>query len=571
MNSSIGWTLLGKCFSACALFAVLAVSPPLTAAQIEPAETNQQTIDRLVLEAGQAYAQRDFDLSLRRYSAGIDRGEESGTLAFNAACSASLAGRKDRAFEFLSMARERGWIDSKHLKGDADLTPLHADPRWSPLVERFEAAAKLNESRWDSKAFRTPYVDDLSDAEKAAGLSKLWAEAKFNFVNFHLVPELDWDAEYMAYMPRVLEAKSTIEYFRLLEEFVAKLHDGHTNVNLPPKLRKEFDATPGIQTRLMEGKVYVVSFSDPSLAESVDGAPGLEVGQRLLKINGIPVMEYAERKIKPYMSASTPQDLKVRTFEKSLLRGPLKEKLALELQQQDGTPFTVSVSRQSQSPVAKFMSKPPAFELAMLEGNIAHVKLNSFATNKAATEFAKAFEELSKADGIILDVRENGGGNSGVGREILSFLTNRPFRTTRWYTLQYRPTFRAWNRQVLFPHGTDFGMSSADGEHHYRKPVVMLIGPKTYSAAEDMVASFDMLNRGKIIGQATGGSTGQPLSFPLPGGASARVCTKHDSYADGTEFVGKGILPDITVEPTIEGIRIQRDPALVAAILELSK
>ena len=87
----------------------------------------------------------------------------------------------------------------------------------------------------------------------------------------------------------------------------------------------------------------------------------------------------------------------------------------------------------------------------------------------------------------------------------------------------------------------------------------MLIGGDTFSAAEDMAAAFDMLERGKLIGQPTGGSTGQPLMFALPGGGRARVCTKHDSYADGTEFVGVGVQPDIVVKLTLEDFRKKID------------
>lgn len=529
-------------------------------------ETNQQAIARLVAEAGDAYKKKNFELSALRYSEAMDRGEDSSTVAYNAACSAALGGDTDQAFEFLNIARERGWLDSRYLKRDADLNSLHSDARWDQAVKQFEAAAKLNESRWQSKAFQTPFADNLSDSEKVAGLSKLWAEVKFNFVNFHLVPTLDWDAEYMAYMPKVLQTKSTLEYYRLLEKLVAKLRDGHTNVYLPQQLNTEYNARPGLRTRLINGKVYVVSISDAAIK-----AAGGNVGQQLLTIDGVPVLDYAHQNIKPYMSASTPQDLAIRTYESYLLRGPIKKDISLQLAESDGTRIELTVNRKAQNRILQFMSGPAAFEWKMLEGDIAHVKLNSFGTNKAATAFANAFDELSKADGVVLDVRQNGGGNSGVGWQILGFLTDKPFQTTRWHTLQYRPTFRARNQKPLSKLGGVSGTVSADAVHHYKKPVVMLIGPKTFSAAEDMVVAFDMLDRGKIIGLATGGSTGQPFMFPLPGGGQARVCTKHDSYADGTEFVGKGIQPDIEVAETIDDVRSHSDRTLQAALAELSK
>jgi hypothetical protein len=60
--------------------------------------------------------------------------------------------------------------------------------------------------------------------------------------------------------------------------------------------------------------------------------------------------------------------------------------------------------------------------------------------------------------------------------------------------------------------------------------VLVLTSARTYSAAEDFVVAFDAMQRGRIVGEATGGSTGQPLLFDLPGGGKARICTKRDSY-----------------------------------------
>jgi C-terminal processing protease CtpA/Prc len=72
------------------------------------------------------------------------------------------------------------------------------------------------------------------------------------------------------------------------------------------------------------------------------------------------------------------------------------------------------------------------------------------------------------------------------------------------------------------------------------------------------VVAFAQMGRGIVVGEPTGGNTGQPLSFPLPGGGSARVRTKHDRFADGTEFIGVGIRPSVVVHPSLAGIRAGR-------------
>jgi C-terminal processing protease CtpA/Prc len=74
------------------------------------------------------------------------------------------------------------------------------------------------------------------------------------------------------------------------------------------------------------------------------------------------------------------------------------------------------------------------------------------------------------------------------------------------------------------------------------------------------------MKRGTIIGEPTGGSTGQPLIFDLPGGGYARVCSKHDRYPDGKEFVGVGVQPNVVVHPNIADFRAGRDTVLLAAL-----
>ena len=100
---------------------------------------------------------------------------------------------------------------------------------------------------WESPAMKTPFKPDLSVEEKIAGLSKFWSEAKYNFINFHLVSNLDWDKTYLEFIPKVLAAKSTLEYYKVLQMLCAKLKDGHTYVYLPDELSTKLPPAPRFQ------------------------------------------------------------------------------------------------------------------------------------------------------------------------------------------------------------------------------------------------------------------------------------------------------------------------------------
>ncbi|MEN1786373.1 MAG: S41 family peptidase [Bacteroidota bacterium] len=99
--------------------------------------------------------------------------------------------------------------------------------------------------------------------------------------------------------------------------------------------------------------------------------------------------------------------------------------------------------------------------------------------------------------------------------------------------------------------------------------VVLLIGNNTASAAEDFLIAAESIALGQTVGENTFGSTGQPMFMRLPGGGSARICTKRDMYPDGKEFVGYGIKPDIVVEASIQDFIAGTDKAMEVAIKTL--
>jgi len=211
-----------------------------------------------------------------------------------------------------------------------------------------------------------------------------------------------------------------------------------------------------------------------------------------------------------------------------------------------------------------FQTKWRRFESRRLPGEIAYVALNTFSDQKVMQDFDAAFDSLRDSAALILDVRDNGGGSSGFGWHVLSYLTDQPISTSQWRTRDYRPADRAWGRPERWFSGPPSSIPPQSSKL-YTKPVVVLISPRTFSAAEDFAVVFADMKRGKIIGEPSGGSTGQPLSFGLPGGGSARVCTKQDRYPSGRDFVGVGVRPDVLVRPTIGDVRDGRDTVLEAA------
>jgi carboxyl-terminal processing protease len=522
-----------------------------TAQSADPAQLAEQAM--------KAYTAKDFPRSADLFAAAASADAENPALFYNAACSAALAGRTDEAFSRLQSAADLGWGTAGQLAKDTDLVSLHADPRWRRLLDSMERAAVQRDRLWDNPAFASHWNVPLTEDQRVAGLSRLWSEAKYNFANFDLVPDLDWDAAYLQALPRVRAAASNEAYYRELQAFAALLRDGHTGVYAEKEAMDAWDARPGVDTLLLEGRVIVRDVFDPALQGT-----GLQPGWEIVAVEGQPVREYAAAEVDRYMSGSAPQDRAMRTFEYFLLSGRGDTPVRIAARDLQGTDHQLVLPRMAAGPRYAAQPRKASFEWKLLPGNVALVTLRSFGNDSAADEYLKHFEQIARADAVVFDLRDNSGGNSGVGYRILATIAGKPFLTSAWRTRDYRPTFRAWKRGDMSYRG-DPGEIAPDATHRYDKPVLVLTSARTYSAAEDFVVAFDAMHRGRIVGETTGGSTGQPLAVALPGGAFVRICTKRDTYPDGREFVGVGIKPQVPARPTVADFRAGRDPVLEAA------
>ena len=484
---------------------------------------------------------------------------------YNTACYFALVGKASMAFRYLDKAIEEGYSNTPNTEKDEDLLSLHADARWAPMLKEMEenrlrqqktARTFFNQkSFWESAQFVTPYQPNISENEKIAGLSKLWSEIKYNFVNFDVAPDVNIDSLYFTYLPKVRHSASTKEYYLVLSEMAAALRDGHTNVYMPPALTDSVYARPLVRTRLIEDKVIVIGVYDK--------AQGIKVGQEVLQVNGIPVKEYATRYVNPYQSSSTGQDKIVRGYDYALLAGALHEPLRLQLKDASGKVSEQAIARVKPAERSAALQVPP-FEYRLLPGNIAYVALNTFGNDSAAKAFAAQYEEISKAKAVIFDVRNNGGGNTSVGWAILRYFVDKPALVHTSYTRDYKPTYRAWGRNQQPDLNRSWFMPGK--QKPYAGQVIVLTSARTFSAAEDFVAAFKTMKRGLVLGEATGGSSGQPMFITLPGNGTARICTKRDMLGDETEFVGVGIQPDKIVSPAISDVRKGVDTELQAAI-----
>lgn len=470
-------------------------------------------------------------------------------ILYNLACGHALLQHPDEALAFLTEAVETGWLSSDQVERDTDLESLRSTAAFAALIGELKSQHRI----WDTPAIGLRYQNQLPEEVRVAGLSKLWMEVKLNFVYFDRVPELDWDSLYLAFLPKVREARSTLQYYRTLAMLCAMLQDGHTSVTPPQELWPHLWSNPKITTQLVDGHVVITRVRSDSLKRA-----GVRVGMEVMTVDGVPVTKYTEELVAPYLSISGPQSRKAQVYTYNLLSGDSGRPVTLGLSDGSGKVRGVPLPRRYEWP------NDPSFEWRKLKSGIIYVNIRSFGSDSVATAFDNIIDTIRASQGLIIDVRDNGGGNSDIGYHILGYLVDSTYTTLQARTRSYSSQDRVWGRAIEWE-TQDFRLEPV-GTVPYRGSVAVLAGERTGSAAETFLVAFDVIKRGKIIGEPSTGSDGQPLLFDLPGGITARVCCKACSYPDGKQYVGVGVQPHQLVYPTVDDFRKGNDPVLEAAV-----
>jgi Peptidase family S41/Tricorn protease C1 domain len=144
--------------------------------------------------------------------------------------------------------------------------------------------------------------------------------------------------------------------------------------------------------------------------------------------------------------------------------------------------------------------------------------------------------------GLVIDVRSNGGGSDAQGDAAAGRFTRQRvlYRTVRYKTGpahdDFGPPIEGWIEPA--------------GARPYSGPVVVLTNRGVFSAAEDFVLAMRVLPQVTVVGDTTGGGSGNPIPRELPNGWNVHVPRWRVWGADGTFFEGVGLAPDIPVQIT---------------------
>jgi len=421
-----------------------------------------------------------------------------------------------------------------------------------------------------------PPADDWTGTseQKVAGLATIWAEAKYAFPSFGAIPELDWDARFREFIPRVIAAETLDDYYWTLMEFAGLLEDGHTSV-LPPwgYLSPDYDKPP-LEVQVVDGAFLVARVAATPEIE----AAGISVGDEILEIDGVDVRIYFEDSVNRYYPrGSAHANDAVNTVY--ILRGPAGSQVTLGIRNDSGTERDVTLTRDWMAPdagpffprILLSLMADPAMEITTLEDGAVYIRVGHFENPAMGDRFLEFIDGLDESEiaGLVFDLRFCLGGRGDIAEKMIGALIDAPVSSPHWKYPHYVAAERNWGHPPEW--STESKMIPPREGKRYLGPIVVLTGGVTGSTAEDFAISLREAGRALMVGERTAGSAGNPIDRALPGGGTFRMATFRAYLPDGGEYVGTGVAPDIEVGITAGDLQNGIDPVLEGGLAALSR
>ena len=388
-----------------------------------------------------------------------------------------------------------------------------------------------------------PEYEDFIWKEKELRLLSLfryWNQVEY-FFPYKYQMDRDWDETLSTLMPLFIHAASEKDYHMAMLELASSLNDSHGWFVTDHTNRYFGYYWAPVKLKIIDGKAVVAGMFDPSRAEKDDW----QLGDILTSVAGVPVSQILEEDDK-YMTGSN-QPTRYRNIEISLLNGS-SSSVEIEIFR-DGNIQQKKISRYLKTDFKNEKPENPVWEI--LDDNIGYVNMGTLERG----EVSKMMEELKDTRGIIFDIRNY---PNGTMYEIGNNLNTeaQPFVKFTAPDLNYPGRF-TWTKPMYV---------GRKNQKAYKGKVILLVNEVTQSHAEFTAMALQTAPDVIIIGSQTSGADGNISDVSFLGKFTTYMSGIGVFYPDGRETQRIGIVPDIDVKPTIEGIKEERDEVLEKAV-----
>jgi len=423
---------------------------------------------------------------------------------------------------------------------------------------------------------------------------------------YRYTPKQELDKQFDDISKNLGQPLTEIEFYRLLVPLIASINDGHTGISLSSSSAKYAETLPVMfpfNLRFVGGKAYLFrNYSDEK---------EVIMGSELISINGYPASEIIEKMLPLIPSDAHIQTSKFRKLERTTYFGTLynlvfgqREDYSLNYQEYETENIkTLEVKGISSKDVNRIFeerypeaAKPEPPISLEYEDNAAVLTINTFgsgAYQKADIDYPlflkKTFKELEEkgVKHLIIDLRNNGGGDDLYSRLPVSYLMGKPYPYYKHLRMnkkqypfleytdvpperrklpeeRYRPNEEGTFDLLGHPNlGTHKPM-----EPTFKEKVYVLISGRSFSGAGECTSIIHYHKKAVFIGEECGAgyygnTSGFMPTLTLPNTKiKVRIPMLRYTMAVSDYPPDRGIIPDYPVSPTIADLLEDRDTVM---------
>jgi carboxyl-terminal processing protease len=387
-------------------------------------------------------------------------------------------------------------------------------------------------------------------AETKAGYAELyeslWSTVDEHFYDPHF-KGVDWAGVRERYSDRAEAIENDTQFATLAGEMLAEIGSSHLHIRPPERNVRTVGIAASIVT--IDGETVVSHVAALSDAHR----QGLRPGDRLL---------------------TSP----------SALRGKLGSVAAVAVERCDGQKNELRIRREQ----ASWPPEGPGFRWSQIrvrpDTTIGYLNIGRF--DDGAAELAdRAMSQLEDSQALIIDLRNNSGGNTsalrlasyfGNGAEPAVILFARPYLDELGRPVSEADALAAPRIDAAYTDEAVFDAISANGggaafwtedvPQKYERPVYVLVGEETGSAAEGFAWFMRERTHAILIGRVTAGELLSSETFEIGQGWSVVVPVHGLWGADGTDYGDRAVPPDREVAWTRDDLCSGSDPDLETAL-----
>lgn len=377
-------------------------------------------------------------------------------------------------------------------------------------------------------------------------LFRYWNSIEYYFP-YRDIMDHSWDSVLQEFIPKMISCKDELEYRLNLYQIIGKVQDEHAGMWQENQVDKKFfgEKIAAINVSVIEDKLVVTN-----KLSGLNSNSNIKIGDVILKIDGKDVKDVIEEKLKYIPKAN--KKLYRRSFTKYLMRTN-NDELELSIQRNKEVINEKVNCISIESSAGK--ENRPSHEL--LKDNIGYIYPGML--NKG--EIDSIMEKFKNTKGLIVDLRCYP--SDFIVYSLGKYLMPKPTEFVKVTKVNKFIPGQFIEERIL-----SVGEENKD---YYKGKVIVIINEETMSQPEFTTMAFRVAPNATVIGSNSVGVDGNVSEIILSSGIRTFISGIGIYYPDGRQTQRIGIIPDLEVKPTIEGIRNGKDELKEKAIELINK